>query len=75
MSAFKHLPRDISALLDALECAHPPLLSAMGKVAPSPSEVSIVAAAMPIIAPEPYPACIDVETIIVGSPELFGVWL
>lgn len=74
MSAFKHLPRDISALLDALECAHPPLMSAMGKVTPQPVEVSIVAAAMPIIAPEPY-QCIDIETVIVGSPELFGVWL
>lgn len=74
MSVFKHMPRDISALLDALECRHPPLLSAMGKVAPPPVEVSIVAAAMPIITPEPY-QCIDVDAVIVGSPELFGVWL
>lgn len=74
MSVFKHLPRDISALLDALECAYPPLLSAMGKVAPQPVEVSIVAASMPYTAPEPY-QCIDIETIIAGSPELFGVWL
>lgn len=75
MSLFKPHQRDISALIDALECVHPPMMAAIGKVAPAPAEVSIVAAARPIQAIPPYPPCIDIEAVIVGSPEVFGVWL